>query len=237
MKKFLVCAGATLAFWGLFFFGPAIIMLLNNVGYYVSGGGYGPDSFMYKVLYFFSQPTACLIAVGAAEAIGNGEHKACTIVNSVLGALLCFVFAMVSTDKTQLAIMIISAVALSVVAVMRTTKKIKKEELTPVVSGPEEKNHAEKQRIRNEIAELKAELKEQDEAYERNRKILAEAVSDEEVEKMIASGRVTEEKAAEYLENKKILAALVEHHPETRMQFLQFIDNLEMKLSALEANE
>lgn len=123
MKKFWVCAGATLAFWALIFLGPAIIMLFNNIGYYFSGGGYGPESFMYKVLQFFSQPTACVIAAGAAEAICDGKHKVCTIANCVIAALMCFLFAMVAGDKAQLATMIISAVVMSVMAVLGFVKK------------------------------------------------------------------------------------------------------------------
>ena len=126
MKKFWVCAGATLAFWALIFLGPAIIMLFNNIGYYFSGGGYGPESFMYKVLQFFSQPISCAIAASAAESITGGNHKACTIANCVICALMCFLFAMITSDKAQLATMILSAVVSAIMAVLRATQKAEK---------------------------------------------------------------------------------------------------------------
>ena len=42
MKKFFTCLGATAAYWVFIFIGPAIVMWLNNIGYYFTGGGYGP---------------------------------------------------------------------------------------------------------------------------------------------------------------------------------------------------
>lgn len=88
MKKIITYIGATLAFWALVFLGPALVMLMNNVGYYVSGGGWGPDSFMYKVLQFFSQPIACAMAYYAIDTICKGKHLVCVLVNCVVAACL-----------------------------------------------------------------------------------------------------------------------------------------------------
>lgn len=89
MKKFLTCLGATLAFWVLILLGPALVMLFNNFGYYFSGGGYGPGSFMYKVLLFFSQPIACWLAFGSASAICQGKHPVCVLTNCIVATCIC----------------------------------------------------------------------------------------------------------------------------------------------------
>lgn len=89
MKKFFNCLGATLAFWTLIFLGPALVMLLNNIGYYFSGGGYGPGSFMYKVLQFLSQPIACWLAFAAAGAICQDKHPVCVLTNCIVATCVC----------------------------------------------------------------------------------------------------------------------------------------------------
>lgn len=120
MKKFLACLGATLAYWVFIFFGPAIVMLINNIGYYLSGGGYGPGSLMHKVLQFLSQPIACFVAYSVAQAVSKTEHPMCVLSNCIAGACVCCLFAVVAIlagNTRNMVIMPISAIACVVTAV------------------------------------------------------------------------------------------------------------------------
>jgi hypothetical protein len=114
MKKFLTCIGATLAFWVLMFLGPALVMLVNNIGYYVSGGGWGPNSLMYKVLQFFSQPIACALAFSAAGSICGDRHPVCVLTNCIVAACVCVLLTISGFalgNNLNAAQMIVSAVA------------------------------------------------------------------------------------------------------------------------------
>lgn len=115
MNKFFKCLLGTVAYWFLFFGGPVLINLWNNLSYYVSGLGYGPGSLMYKALEFVSQPTSCFFALLAASKICGEEHDRCTLVNCVLGTILAAtltVYYMVSgNNNTQLWIMVFSTIS------------------------------------------------------------------------------------------------------------------------------
>lgn len=96
MKKFTTYLSATLLYWILFFLGPALVMLLNNIGYYVSGSGWGPESLMYKVLLFFSQPLACFFAYTITAEFLKGRSRLLLSANCILGTILCFVLVCTS---------------------------------------------------------------------------------------------------------------------------------------------
>lgn len=113
-KSFFPCALSTLCFWTLIFLGPVIILLINNIGYYFSGAGYGPGSIMYSVLQFLSQPLSCLIAASAADAISKNQHKICVIVNCSVCSFVCLLLAFVQYldgNTLMLFTMIASAVS------------------------------------------------------------------------------------------------------------------------------
>lgn len=134
MKKFLLCFGAVLAYWALMFLGPAIVMLFNNIGYYVTGGGWGPDSLMYAVLQFFSQPISCFVAYGAATAILKENGKILILVNCVVAACMCVLFAITASETSQRFAMIVSVVACVYTAVMaaKNIKQTQAKEITNV---------------------------------------------------------------------------------------------------------
>ena len=114
MKKFFTCLGATAAYWVCIFIGPAIVMWLNNIGYYFTGGGYGPGSLMYKVLHFLSQPVSCLVAYAIAMTITKTDHPICVLSNCIVGACVCGLFTIVSIlagNTRNAVIMPISAIA------------------------------------------------------------------------------------------------------------------------------
>ena len=118
MKKFLLFFGAVLSYWALMFLGPAIVMLFNNIGYYVTGGGWGPDSLMYAVLQFFSQPISCFVAYGAATAILKENGKIFILTNCVIAACMCVLFAFTASETSQRLAMIVSVVACVYTAIM-----------------------------------------------------------------------------------------------------------------------
>lgn len=118
-KNTLSIIGATAAYWALLFFGPAIIMLFNNIGYYFSGGGYGPDSFMYKVLQFLSQPLSVFIAYSAAKSICNNIKTTSILINTIIAVciLVALAFAGFIVENTSNAIqMVVSCIACIVTA-------------------------------------------------------------------------------------------------------------------------
>ena len=100
MKKFTTYLSATLLYWVLFFLGPALVMLLNNIGYYVSGSGWGPESLMYKILLFFSQPLACFFAYAITAELLKGKSRLLLSANCILATIICFV--LVCTAKQEL---------------------------------------------------------------------------------------------------------------------------------------
>ena len=109
-RKFLICTGATLAYWLVMFLGPALILLLNDVGYLLSGTGWEKESIMYNVLSFFKQPLACWLAYAVIQSICGDEQKKCVLFNCMGGAFLCAMFTLSTDDLAQLFAMAISAI-------------------------------------------------------------------------------------------------------------------------------
>ena len=125
MKKILTCSAATLSYWALLFLGPALILLLNNIGYYFSGGGWGPGSFMYNVLSFFSQPLSCFLAYAAAKGICKESHKICVLINCIVGIGMTILSAIGASNagNTKLLIsMIISTIVCTITAVIEAVE-------------------------------------------------------------------------------------------------------------------
>lgn len=118
----LLCLGATLSFWLTVLLGPAIIRLLNNLGYYFSGSGWRPDSLMYSVLVFVSQPLSCGGAYLIGKAVSKEEHPVCVLVNTIVCTCMCTIFALVASSTSQMVIMIISAVICIIMAVLETKR-------------------------------------------------------------------------------------------------------------------
>ena len=115
MKKFFECVLVTVCFWLIVFIGPALVILWNNLSYYVSGLGYGEGSVMFNVIKFLSQPISFLIAGAAASSMFSESHKVCAFVNCIIGVCFCVFLAFMEfafTNNTLLAFdMIASAVA------------------------------------------------------------------------------------------------------------------------------
>lgn len=118
MAKFFRYFASFIAYWALMFFGPAIVMLFNNIGYYVTGGGWGPDSLMYAVLQFFSQPISCVLAYGAMTAILKENGIIFVLINCVIAACMCVLFAVTASESSQRIAMIVSVVACAYTAIM-----------------------------------------------------------------------------------------------------------------------
>lgn len=129
-NSIILCVGATLAFWVAVFIGPVFVLLLNNLGYYVSGTGWGQNSFMYKVLTFLSQPIACVIAYSIAKAISKDKHPVCVLVNTIVCTCMCVLFAIVASSTTKMLQMIISAVICIVMAVVEAKEVTPKKQET-----------------------------------------------------------------------------------------------------------
>ena len=121
MKRFMRCAAVTVCYWVAMFIGPAVVLLWNNFGYFLTGAGYGTDSFMYRVLSFFSQPISCFIAAGLAGSLFDGKHRLCTFVNCVVAACYCsamiFVYLFYVDNAAMLGVMIFSAIACIITSV------------------------------------------------------------------------------------------------------------------------
>lgn len=118
MKRITTGFLATLAYWAVIFLGPALILLANNIGYFVSGAGWGPDSIMFKALQFCSQPISCFLAYYAADSVSKGNLRACVLVNCIIGACICGMFVITANTMVLAASMIASAVCCIVTAVM-----------------------------------------------------------------------------------------------------------------------
>lgn len=123
MKRFMRCTTVTICYWVAMFIGPALVLLWNNFAYFFTGAGYGTDSFMYRVLSFFSQPISCFVAAGLAGSLFGGKHKLCTFVNCVVAACYCsamiFVYLFFVDNASMLGVMIFSTIACTITAVMQ----------------------------------------------------------------------------------------------------------------------
>lgn len=98
----------------------------------------------------------------------------------------------------------------------------------------EDKNQVKKQELRTKIEKFKKQLKESDESYEANRKILEEAFTDEELERMVANGEFPADKVEEYKDQRRSLEMLVAFMPTARKDLVRFIGDAAKELAELE---
>ena len=157
MKKFLNCTLVTLCYWVLLFIGPAIVLLWNNLSYSLTGGGYGQDSLMYKVLVFFSQPISCFLAAGMSGNIDNGKHKVCLLVNCVIGACYCaasfLMYSFFISNASMQWVMAVSAIACIVTAASQAKGLVSAVELRDL------------ENLKNENAKLHSKIEEMHNTY------------------------------------------------------------------------
>lgn len=133
MKKFFECTLVTFCYWLAIFIGPAVVLLWNNLSYYVSGLGYGPESLMYKVLTFLSQPVSCFLAATIAMSVGKEKHNLCVLTNCILATVFCAVLTLSYVNNADFGVkmwsMLVSAIACIATSIM-TAKEV---EETPFV--------------------------------------------------------------------------------------------------------
>lgn len=154
MKKFLNCCLVTLCYWLILFIGPAIVLLWNNFSYYVAGTGYGSESFMYKLLTFFSQPIACFAAAGLAGSLLGGKHKLCSLINCVIGACFCAVLAFFNFFFSE-NIAMVGSLAVSAVACIITATMHSKEFAAPHLVEELERYKNENEKLQSDLKNLK----------------------------------------------------------------------------------
>lgn len=242
MYRLFKCVCAMLVYWILLFIGPAFVMLFNNVGYYVTGGGWGPGSLMYKVLQFFSQPIACVLAYGALKGLLHDDHNVLVLVNCTVATCVCFLFVITASEMEQMWAMVVSVASCGGTAVAAAREiEIKPNQTKipePVASIPiaYEKNHTEKQQLREQIAKLKNDLKECDKSYEENKRILSEAFSDEELRQMAANGEFPSDRINEYIDQRRGLEMIISLTPNAREAMVNHIGDLTKQLAELECD-
>lgn len=152
MSRFFKCFAAVLAYWALMFLGPAIVMIFNDIGYNLTGGGWGPDSLMRKILQFFSQPISCVLACSAITSILKGTHKPLISINCVIASCMCTLFAFTATEPTQMWAMIISSLASAITAAYQS-----KNTENPETENALLKSREENAKLIKEIEQLKKE--------------------------------------------------------------------------------
>ena len=251
-KRFLPCSLATLCFWALIFLGPVIILLINNVNYYFNGTGYGPGSIMYSVLQFISQPTACVIAAYAADAVSKNQHKICVIVNCSVCALVCLLLALVEfldNNTLMLFTFVVSAVA-NFIASYLFIKEIWETKFESPKGTSEVKvradsiaypeiNEAKQEEIRNlkkSIENWEQALNIEIETYEECKKYIQRTYTDEELKKMVSMGKFPADCIKDYVEKRECLYLMIDGSPEIQENIIRRIAELKKELSGIESS-
>lgn len=245
-KSFLGCVGITTIFWIISRFIPGVV------------GAMFPDITFAQLIAFI-----VLLPIGwkASKSLSKGNHNTCIRVNlyifaiiEVTGLFTAVTYLMqslslstgrYSTDAygvpyseyvkiygTLLIFQIIYIILCFVLA--KKTPKKQPEVATEPVPVVVDQNHEKKQEIRARIEKLKSQLKECDESYETNRKILAEAFTDEELEQMVANGEFPADKVAEYKDQREAVEMLVAFMPTARKDLVRFIGDATKELAELE---
>lgn len=114
------------------------------------------------------------------------------------------------------------------------SEETKESDVVKQAPAVEDTNQARKQELREHIEKLKKQLKESDESYETNRKILEEAFTDEELERMVANGEFPADKVEEYKDQRRGLEMLVAFMPTARKDLVRFIGDATKELTELE---
>jgi len=235
MKKngALLCVGATATYWATIFVGPAIIMLLNNVGYYVSGGGWGPGSFMHTVLEFASQPLACFAAYALAKSVSQDEHPVCVLSNTIVASCMCVIFVFTASSSALMWTMIVSVI----ICVMTAT--IEGRELSANTGKIEtiEKDNEEVEKIMEQISKMERALSEHDKSFVENRKILAESYTDAELQRMVSNGEFPADCVSDYVAQRENLSSFIKSAPRIREIMVQHINDLKDQLAGYGISE
>lgn len=92
------------------------------------------------------------------------------------------------------------------------------------------------QKLKDQIANLELALKENDESFEQNKKILSETYTDEELRKMVSNGEVSADSAREYIDKRESLALIVEYAPKMHEDTIRMIADLKEQLSNIESS-
>lgn len=96
------------------------------------------------------------------------------------------------------------------------------------------KNHRDIRRLKREIYKLEMMLDGADKAYENNKKIISDALSDEVLSQMENSGQITAEKAEEYRQNRRCVEMFLQTAPSFRASTVERINLLKAELKELE---
>ena len=245
-KNFLGCVGIATIFWIISRFIPGVV------------GAMLPDMPFAQLIAFI-----VLLPIGwkASKSLSKVNHNTCIRVNLYIFAII-EVFGL-STAVTYLMqslryfdgryttdaygvpyseyIKIYGTVLFSQIIyiilcflLLKKTPKKQPEVASEPVPVVVDQNHEKKQEIRARIEKLKSQLKECDESYETNRKILAEAFTDEELEKMVANGEFPVDKVAEYKDKRSAVEILVAFMPTARKDLVRFIGDATKELAELE---
>lgn len=96
------------------------------------------------------------------------------------------------------------------------------------------KNHLKVREIRRQIAQLELDLEERKVVDPKNVKILAEAYSDEQLQRMVRAGEFPAEKVDEYIQQRDLLESCVRNAPRMRELIGGMIEDLKKQLADLE---
>lgn len=245
IKSFLGGIGITFIIWTIARFLPAII------------GALYPNSVIFKLISFLAfLPLGWL----ASKKIAKGKYPRCIRVNLYIFAVLEIsgLFTSVtyliqslslstgrySTDAYGVpysdyamlyGMMLIFGIVYIVLCFKLANKtQTTKHEITPQEPIVLEKNHEKKQELRDQIAKLKSELKESEEAYIKNKKILEESYSDEDLLQMVNKGEFPVDRIEEYKDARRCLELLIASMPKERETIIGLIGNLSKELAELE---
>ena len=127
--KFLRCLGATAAFWVCMLIGPMLLLLVENISHLLTFGEWGENRgfielIIYKVIQFLAQPIACYIGYEIAKKICTEQLKTCVMVNCVVAASLCGLFAICSLVAQNFVNAIVMAIT-AVVCIVCSVKALK----------------------------------------------------------------------------------------------------------------
>lgn len=244
-KSFLGCVGITTLFWFISRFVPGII------------GALLPDIAFAQLISF-----VCLLPIGwkIVKSLSKENHNTCIRVNLYIFAIIevSGLFTAVtyliqslslstgrySTDaygvpyseyiKIYGTVLIFQVIYIVLCFVFAKKTPKKEPEIKEPIPVAVEKNLKKKQELRARIEKLKSQLKESDESYETNRKILEEAFTDEELERMVANGEFPADKVEEYKDQRRSLEMLVSFMPTARKDLVRFIGDATKELAELE---
>lgn len=117
-----------------------------------------------------------------------------------------------------------------------STVEISEKEAVQIKDNPvvTDKNYEKKEELRRRIEKLKKDVKESDETYKTNKKILEEAYSDADLERMVSNGELTKDEALTYQDQRRGLEMIIAFLPSARKDIVKRIGDLTKELAELE---